>query len=81
MSEPIRVFVNERGVQVPAGASVIEAVMAFDSALGERLRGGGASVTDGRGIALPPDAPLYAGAILRVLVSARRERNRADADP
>ncbi len=81
MTGAIRVFVNERGLRVPAGATVAEAVAAFDPALAGRLEGGGATVTDARGIALASDAPLFAGAILRVMVSARRSREPGDAHP
>jgi hypothetical protein len=62
---------------VPAGTDVAGAVARFDAALGEKLAGAGAYVTDGRGIELAPDASVAAGAILRVVVSARR---REDAD-
>lgn len=73
----IPVFVNGQILTVPAGTDVAGAVARLDAALGEKLAGGGAYVTDGRGIELAPDAPVAAGAILRVVVSARR---REDAD-
>jgi hypothetical protein len=38
-------------------------------------------VTDGRGIALDPGGPVYPGAILRVVVSARRRDEDPDAHP
>jgi hypothetical protein len=41
---------------------------------------GTALVTDARGIAVPLDALLAAGAILRVVVRARRGTPDADAD-
>ena len=81
MTGAIRIFVNERGLLVPAGATVSEAVTAFDPSLAGSLEGGGATVTDARGIAVAPDAPLFAGAILRVIVSARRNREPGDAHP
>ena len=71
----MRVFVNERPVDVPAGATVQAAVAAADPALADRL-GQGAYATDGRGIQVDPAAVLDAGAILRVITSARRQ----DAD-
>jgi hypothetical protein len=72
MSTTIRVFVNGDVVDLPAGASAGEAVRTFDAALGDRIAGGAAYVTDGRGIEIDPAAPLASGAILRVVVSARR---------
>jgi len=44
-----------------------------------RLDDGTAYLTDGRGIRIDPGAPLAAGAILRVVKSARRA-SESDAD-
>lgn len=66
------VFVNEKPVQVAAGGTALQAVAALDIDLAGRLRVGEAYVTDGRGIRLAPGDILAAGAILRVIVSARR---------
>jgi hypothetical protein len=75
----IIVFVNERPVGVPAGSDARAAATRLDPALGERLARGEAHATDGRGIDLPADRPLEAGAIVRVVVSARRRESDADA--
>jgi hypothetical protein len=75
----IRVFVNTSPVDLPAGTGVGEAVRAFDVRLHASLAEGAAYVTDGRGIEIDPDSPLSNGAILRVVVRARRGRNDADA--
>jgi len=66
VSDAICVFVNERPVEVGPGSTVLRAVRLFDAALGERVARGEAIVTDGRGIAVPPDVLLTHGAILRV---------------
>ena len=76
----IPVFVNDRAVRVAAGSSITAAVTAVDAELGRVLAEGGARLTDGRGIALDPAAPVYPGAILRVAVSARKQAAEADAD-
>jgi hypothetical protein len=68
----IRVFVNGGVVDLPAGTAVAEAVSTFDADLGQRMVAGAAYVTDGRGIELGPAEPLTSGAILRVVVRARR---------
>jgi hypothetical protein len=73
----IRVFVNGSLVDLPAGAAAAEAVRTFDAGLGERMAAGAAYLTDGRGIQVDPAEPLANGAILRVVVPARRG---ADAD-
>jgi hypothetical protein len=63
----VRVFVNERPVEVPPGATVAVAVQSFDAALGQALLAGAASVTDARGIGVDPAGPVGAGTILRVI--------------
>jgi hypothetical protein len=72
MSGTLRVFVNARALDLPAGADVRQAVRAYDAGLAGQLEAGAAYVTDGRGIELDPTAPLTGGAILRVAVRARR---------
>lgn len=76
----VRVFVNERPLELPAGATVGEAVRRFDRDLGERLARGEAYVTDGRGIRVGEAASVHGGAIFRVVVSNRRAVGRGDAD-
>lgn len=71
MTTPIRVYVNERPVEVPPGSDVLGAVRASEPALAAALADGAAYVTDGRGVALDPHAPLAAGSILRVVRPAR----------
>ncbi|HWN19979.1 MAG TPA: hypothetical protein VNO19_13800 [Gemmatimonadales bacterium] len=76
----MRVFVNAGAVDLPSGADVGAAVREFDPALGRQIASGTAYVTDGRGIEIDPAAPLEGGAILRVVVRARRsESGHADA--
>ena len=80
MKDTIRVFVNAGSLDLPSGADVAEAVRLFDPALERQLAGGTAYVTDGRGIEIESTARLMAGAILRVVVRARRgESGHADA--
>ena len=80
MSEPVLLFVNERPVRVAAGARALEAVTAFDPDLAARLSAGEAYLTDGRGIRLEPETPVFPGAILRVVVSARSAAQGKEAD-
>ena len=75
MSDTIRVFVNAGAVDLPAGADVGAAVREFDPALEQQIAAGTAYVTDGRGLAIDPAALLHGGAILRVVVRARRSEN------
>jgi hypothetical protein len=75
----MRVFVNAVSLEVPRGADVLAAVRALDADLERRLAAGAAYVTDARGIEIPPASGLAEGAILRVVVSARRT-GEPDAD-
>ena len=73
--DSVRVFVNERPVEVARGATVRDAVAALDRSLADMLSadGGGAYVTDGVGRAVDAADPVgEAGAVLRVVVTTRR---------
>ena len=72
MTGDVRVFVNERPVNVAPGATIRDAVAAFDASLADKLTTGAAYVTDGVGRPAQPDASIEPGAIIRVVVSARR---------
>jgi hypothetical protein len=74
-AQSIKVFVNSGVVDLPAGSGVAEAIRRFDPALSARITAGEAYVTDGRGIEVSERDVLTGGAILRVIVRARRERN------
>ena len=76
----IRVFVNEKPVDVAAPATVADAVTAFDTALGAALRAGAARVTDARGIEISPTEPVGPGSILRVF-TARPEHSEGSSRP
>ena len=80
MKDTIRVFVNAGPLDLPSGADVAQALRLFDPALEGQIASGTAYVTDGRGIEIDPASPLVGGAILRVVVRARRsESDHADA--
>jgi len=73
LSDPLRVFVNERAVDVPRGAAVRDAVRRHDRALADLLEAGAARVTDAMGRAVDAADPIReSGAVFRVVVSARR---------
>jgi hypothetical protein len=76
----MRVFVNAVALDVGKGADVRTAVQALDADLERKLATGAAFVTDARGIEIDPEAALAEGAILRVVVSARRDTREPDAD-
>jgi hypothetical protein len=72
MNGTIRVFVNANVLELPAGADATEAVRALDPELEARVARGVAYITDGRGIEIDPAELLTSGAILRVVVRAKR---------
>lgn len=67
----IRLFVNEKPVDVTDPATVVDAVAAFDAELGAALRAGTARATDARGIDIAATEPVGPGSIIRVLPSSR----------
>ncbi len=79
MPDALRCFVNERGLALTPGATVRDAVAAFDPALADRVRRAEAYVTDARGIRVPPEQVLAGGAILRVVSTARTPVDAPDA--
>ena len=69
----MRVFINDKAVDVPRGARVRDAVAEADDGLA-RLLGSAAYVTDAAGRRVDEsDAVAEAGAVFRVVVSAKRE--------
>jgi hypothetical protein len=76
----MRVFVNAVPLEVGRGADVRAAVLALDAELERKLVAGTAFVTDARGLEVPLESALAEGAILRVVVSARRAAGEPDAD-
>jgi len=69
----MRVFINDKAVEVPRGARVRDAVAQADHGLAQLL-GSGAYVTDAAGRPVDDgDAVGEAGAVFRVVVSAKRE--------
>ncbi len=80
MPDEIRIFVNEQGHSVPAGATVRDAIALAVPALLPLLDAAGAQVTDARGLPLSPETPLTAGAILRASRSSRRAAAEPEGD-
>lgn len=79
MTEPetLRAFVNGSALSLPHGATVLDAVRAFDAAMAADATAGTRAVTDSRGLPAALDAPLSGGAVLRV-ASARAIRETAE---
>ena len=79
MSDAVRVFVNAAGLDVPRGATALDAVRAWKAAEAEAVAAGARVITDSRGLPLSGDAVLAAGAILRTI--SNRGADPGSADP
>ena len=77
----IRVFVNEKPVDVTAPATVADAVNAFDATLGAGLLAGSAKATDARGIEVAASDAVGPGSILRVFKSSSPHALKSDERP
>ncbi|MGQ0764983.1 MAG: hypothetical protein ACT4OZ_04870 [Gemmatimonadota bacterium] len=73
MQPTIRVYVNGRGLDIAAGRTVLDAVRLADGSEGDSVATGKRSLTDSRGLPLPADTEVFAGAIIRTVT--RRERD------
>jgi hypothetical protein len=71
-ARPVRVFVNAVGVSVRAGASILDAVRAFDAAEADAVARGEKLVTDSRGLPIAADRTVSAGSIFRLLPVRKR---------
>ncbi len=71
MRKSVKIFVNEKGLEIEPGTSVEAAVGEFDEKLGAALRAATAYVTDGVGRRLDLSTVVHDGAILRVVGAAR----------
>lgn len=76
MTETVRVFVNGKGYDATPGGTAIDAVALYAAADAERVRAGTLLVTDSRGLPIPPETPLFNGAVLRLIPN--RERDTSD---
>lgn len=76
MTDTVRVFVNGRGLDAPAGGTALDAVAVHSAADASAVRDGALLVTDSRGLPIPADTPLFNGALFRLIPN--RVRDAAD---
>ena len=81
MTEPLtlRAFVNGTGIDVPHGATVLDAVRVADAAAADEVAAGARAIADSRGLVIDAATPVTGGAVLRV-VSARAKRGAPASD-
>ncbi len=71
MSKPVKIFVNEKSLEIEPGTSVEAAVGQFDEKLGAALSAATVYVTDGVGRRIDLATVVHDGTILRVVGPAR----------
>ena len=72
MTDVIRAYVNGKSVDVPVGASALDAVRAYDAAVADQVVAGDRALTDSRGLPLEPTSVLAGGSIMRIVSGRRR---------
>jgi hypothetical protein len=77
MSTTVRVFVNGKGLDAPAGGTAIDAVAVHSAADADAVREGSLVVTDSRGLPVEATTPLFNGALFRLIPNRMRDT----ADP
>lgn len=80
MPNVIRVYVNSTGLDLPPGATALDAVRAWNVEAAEEVAVGRRVIADSRGLTTEPDAPAHGGAIYRVLPARRRDDVEAPSD-
>ena len=77
MTDTVRVFVNGKGLDAPAGGTAVDAITVHSAGDAEKVRAGTLLVTDSRGLPVPAESPLFNGALFRLIPN----RDRDVADP
>ena len=73
MSGTVRVFVNGRGLDAPAGGTALDAVAVHSAEEAAAVRAGSLLVTDSRGLPIPADTALVNGALFRLIPNRARD--------
>jgi hypothetical protein len=76
----MRVYVNSTGLDVPDGATALDAVRAWNATAAHEVAIGERVIADSRGLPAAPDAPAHGGAIYRVLPARRRNDGNEPSD-
>ena len=79
MTKMVRVFVNAAGVDVPEGATALDAVRAWNDDAAREVSEGSRLITDSRGLPIDATAPMSAGSILRLIAKRDREKDQDQA--
>lgn len=77
MTDTVRIYINTAGLDVPATATALEAVRAWNAAEADLVRNGERIITDSRGLPADPASPVHNGSIFRIV----RARQALGDDP
>jgi len=72
----VRIYIDSHGVDVPASATALEAVEAWNRDEASAVKQGERLITDSRGLPADPDSVVHNGAIFRIV----RARSSASGD-
>ena len=75
----VRIYINSQGVDVPASATALDAVEAWNTGEASAIRNGERVITDSRGLPADPGSAVHNGAIFRIVRS--RAAAADDVDP
>jgi len=67
VTETVRIYINARGIDVPAEATALQAVDAWNPAEAAAVRNGERMITDSRGLPADPGSTIHNGAIFRIV--------------
>ena len=68
-----RIFFDGKGVDAPAGSTVIAALESVNAETAAAVRAGERVITDSRGLPTEPETVIYNGAIFRVIRARSRD--------
>jgi len=77
VADTVRIYINTAGLDVPAAATALEAVQAWNAAEADLVRNGERMITDSRGLPADPASPVHNGSIFRIV----RARQALGDDP
>ena len=78
MTETVRVYINARGIEVPASATALQAVEAWNPVQAAAVRSGERMITDSRGLPADPGTTIHNGAIFRIVRARNAGSDSAD---
>jgi hypothetical protein len=73
VSDTARVFFDGKGVDAPAGCTVLDALESVNAEMAAAVRDGERVITDSRGLPAEPETVIYNGAIFRVIRARTRD--------